>query len=143
MTASNAGLASPTRPAVLWGLVVGIVTLVAAPLFWWLDLSMTYALTITLIAAVYVGFAVADGRPNVIVIEAVVASLFVVLATVAMTESAWLLVIGYVAHGLKDLWQHRSHYVANTRWWPPFCCAVDWLVAGGLAIMIVSGVGFH
>ena len=24
-------------------------------------------------------------------------------------------------HGLKDLWQHRSHFVANTRWWPPFC----------------------
>jgi hypothetical protein len=32
-------------------------------------------------------------------------------------------------HGLKDLWQHRTHFVANTRWWPPFCMVVDWVVA--------------
>lgn len=44
---------------------------------------------------------------------------------------------------LQDLWQHRSHFVTNTRWWPPFCCAVDWLVACGLAVMISAGVGFH
>jgi hypothetical protein len=25
----------------------------------------------------------------------------------------------------------RSHYVAGTRWWPPFCAAVDLLVAAG------------
>jgi hypothetical protein len=44
---------------------------------------------------------------------------------------------------LKDFWQERSHYVANTRWWPPFCPAVDWLVAVVLVIEIVVGVGFH
>jgi hypothetical protein len=44
---------------------------------------------------------------------------------------------------LKDLWRHRIHFVANTRWWPPFCCAVDWLVAAGLAVMIASGVSFR
>jgi hypothetical protein len=35
----------------------------------------------------------------------------------------------------------RSH-VANTRW-PPFCAAVDWLVAVVLAIEIAMGAGFH
>ena len=47
------------------------------------------------------------------------------------------------AHGFKDAWQERSHYVANTRWWPPFCAAVDWLVAGILVIEIAAGVHFH
>ena len=71
----------------------------------------------------------ADGRPNVIAVEAAVATTFVVLAEMAITGPAWLLVAGLAGHGLKDLWQHRTGFVANTRWWPPFCAAVDWLVA--------------
>ena len=35
------------------------------------------------------------------------------------------------------------HFVAGTRWWPPFCLAVDWTVAGIIAIAIAAGVGFH
>jgi hypothetical protein len=58
-------------------------------------------------------------------------------------SSAWLLVLGYAANGLKDFWQERSHYVAGTRWWPPFCAAVDWLVAVVLVIEIIAGAGFH
>ena len=111
--------------------------------FWWLDLSTGYALIIVLIAAVNIGFAVADGRPKVIAVETCIASVFVVLAAIAVTETAWLLVIAYFAHGCKDLWQHRTHFVANTHWWPPFCAAVDWLVAAILAVEIVAAVNFH
>ena len=57
--------------------------------------------------------------------------------------SAWLIVIGFVGHGLKDLWQHRSHFVANTQWWPPFCMSVDFVAAAIIAVAIVSGVTFH
>jgi hypothetical protein len=110
---------------------------------WWLDLATVHALAIALIAAVYIGFSVADGRPKVIAIETCVAAGFVVLAAIGVTASAWILVIAYAAHGAKDIWQHRSHFVANTRWWPPFCCAVDWLVAAVLAVLIVAGVDFH
>jgi hypothetical protein len=28
-------------------------------------------------------------------------------------------------HHFKDLWQHRRQFVANTRWWPPFCGVPD------------------
>ena len=45
-------------------------------------------------------------------------------------------------HGLKDLGQHRSQFVANTRWWPPFCLAADWAVAAIIAVEIVAGVQF-
>jgi hypothetical protein len=74
-----------------------------------------------LIASVFIGFAVADGRWRVIAVESSVVGMFVVIAAVAVTGSPWLLVVGLAGHGLKDLWQHRSQFVANTRWWPPFC----------------------
>jgi hypothetical protein len=128
---------------VLWGLVVGGLNVGLAAAFWWLDLSTFHALVIALIAAVYIGFAVADGRAKVIAVEVAVASVFVVLAAAAVAETAWLLVVGYAGHGFKDLWQHRRQFVANTRWWPPFCAAVDWLVAATLAVLIAVGVDFH
>jgi len=124
---------------VLWGVVVGVVQ-VATPLgFWWLDAASVYALGLILIAAVYIGFAVADGRPKVIAVEVVVAAVFVLLGAAGITGPAWLLVVGYAGHGLKDLWQHRSHFVANTRWWPPFCLVVDAIVAVALVVLLVSG----
>ncbi len=128
---------------VFWGLVVGVANALAPIGVWWLDASTVHALAITLIAAVYIGFAVADGRPRVIAVEACVVAAFVVLASIAAVETAWLLVLAYAAHGAKDFWQHRTHFVANTRWWPPFCATVDVLVAAVIAIEIVAGVDFH
>ena len=132
-----------TRVAVLWGLVVGGLQAASPLAFWWLEPSTVLALSLALIAAVYIGFAVADGRPRVIAVECAVAATFVVLAAISVTATAWILVLGFTAHGLKDWWQEHSHYVANTRWWPPFCAAVDWLVAGILIVEIAAGVNFH
>ena len=125
---------------VVWGVVVGVVTAVSPLAFWWLDPSTVYAMGLVLIAAIYIGFAVADGRPNVIVAESAVASVFVVIAGIAETGSVWLIVVGLVGHGLKDLWQHRRQFVATTRWWPPFCVVVDWVAAAFIAVAIVIGV---
>ncbi len=93
------------------------------------DQATVHALYISLIASVYIGFAVADGRPRVIFVESAVVAVFVLIAASGVTGSSWLLVAGYAGYGLKDFWQERRHYVANTRWWPLFCAAVDWLVA--------------
>ena len=127
----------------LWGLLVGVLQAASPLIVRWLDHATVLALELVLIAAVYVGFAVADGRTRVIVAESVVTGLFAVLAATAVTGVAWLLVVGYIGHGLKDAWQQRRQYVANTRWWPPFCAAVDWLVAVVLIIAITAGVHFH
>jgi hypothetical protein len=107
-----------------------------------LTTSSVYAVGLVLIAAVYVGFAVADGRPKVIAVESSVTFAFVVVAAVAITASPWLLVAGLAGHGLKDLWQHRSHLVANTRCWPPFCMVVDWVVAAIIVGEIAAGMHF-
>ena len=130
------------RSPLLWGIVVGLVQAATPLAFWWLESATVYALGLVLIAAVYVGFAVADGRPRVVAVESSVAFAFVLVAAAAVTGSPWLLVIGLAGHGLKDLWQHRSHYVANTRWWPPFCMVVDWVVAAIIVGEIAAGMDF-
>jgi hypothetical protein len=131
------------RVPVLWGLAFGAIQAASPLALRWLDQATVQALLLALIAAVYIGFAVADGRPKVIAVECTIAGAFVLLAAAGVTGSAWLLVLGYTGHGLKDFWQEHSHYVAGTRWWPPFCATIDWLVAVVLAIEIAVGAGFH
>ena len=136
-------LTSSIRTPALWGAVVGAVQAASPLAFWWLEPATVYAVGLSFIAAVYIGFAVVDGRPEVLVVESVVATVFVLLAAAGVTGPAWLLVVGFLGHGLKDLWQHRTHYVANTRWWPPFCLVVDWVLAAILIVLIVAGVRFR
>jgi hypothetical protein len=129
------------RVPVLWGVVWGCLQAASPLAFPWLDAATVYALGLVLIAAVYIGFAVADGRSTVIAVEVCVASVFVVVAAVGVTASAWVLVAGLAGHGLKDLWQHRTGFVSGTRWWPPFCAAVDVVAAALIAVTIVADVG--
>jgi hypothetical protein len=128
------------RTPVAWGVVWGGLQAASPLAFFWLDAQTVYALELALIAAIYIGFSVADGRGRVIAVETGVAAAFVVVAAVAVTGSAWFLVAGLAGHGLKDLWQHRTGFVANTRWWPPFCAAVDFVAAALIAAALVAGI---
>jgi hypothetical protein len=131
------------RGPAIGGAATGILQAMSPLAFWWLEPRTVYALGIALIAAIYIGFSVADGRWHVIAIESIVAGSFVVVAAMSVNGSAWLLVLGLAGHGLKDLWQHRTHFVRNTRWWPPFCATVDFVAAGILAGALLTGVSFH
>ena len=131
------------REPVLWGMVVGILQAGTPLLFWWLDSATVYALGLIVIASIYIGFAVSDGRPKIIAVESGVAFTFVAIGAAAVTGTPWLLVAGLVGHGLKDLWQHRTQFVRNTRWWPPFCMVVDFTVAAILVIEIWAGMDFR
>jgi hypothetical protein len=134
---------SAWRLPVVWGLVTGALQAASPLAFWWLDTATVYALGLVAIAFIYIGFAVGDGRPKVLAVESGVATVFVVVAAAAVTGSPWLLVAGLVGHGAKDLWQHRTRFVANTRWWPPFCLVVDLAAAAIIAVEILVGVPFH
>jgi hypothetical protein len=127
---------------IVWGLIFGVIQAASPLAARWLDHATVLALELVLIAAVYIGFAVADGRSRVLAVETGVASVFVVVAAVGVTGSAWLLVAGLAGHGLKDLWQHRTGFVAGTRWWPPFCMVVDWVVAAVIVVEIAAGLDF-
>jgi len=140
-TSVDAGQHSPRlRVPLIWGVVFGLLQ-AAAPLgLWWLRPAAVYALSLVLIAAVYIGFAVADGRRKVVAVEVSVTTVFVLVGAVAVTGSPWVAVAGLVGHGAKDLWQHRTGFVNNTRWWPPFCLTVDWVAAAIVAIAITAGI---
>ena len=132
-----------SRASIVGGVAVGLAQATTPLLFWWLDSATVYALGLMVIAAIYIGFAVADGRPKVIAVETTVTTAFIVIGAAAVTGSPWLLVVGLAGHGLKDLWQHRTHFVATTRWWPPFCMAVDFVVAAIIVIEIAAGMHFR
>ena len=136
-TSAHAGSPTATRAAVGWGVVVGVATAAIPVAFWWLPAATVYAVGLAFIAAVYLGFAVADGRRHVIAVEVAVLTAFVLVAAVAINGSPWLTVAGLAGHGFKDLWQHRIHFVATARWWPPFCAAVDWMAALLVAVAII------
>jgi len=126
----------------LWGVAFGVLQAVSPLGLWWLDPDLVWAISLVIIASIYVGFAVADGRPSVVAAEVGVAASFIVVAALAVTTSPWLVVIGLLGHGLKDLWQYRTRFVANTRWWPPFCFVVDCVAAALIAGLLIVGVDF-
>ena len=128
------------RSPVAWGVVLGVLQAASPLAFFSVDSATVYALGLAVIAAIYIGFAVAHGRRHVLVVETAVASAFVVVAAVGVTGTAWLIVAGLAGHGVKDMWQHRTGFVAGTRWWPPFCAAVDFVAAGLIAVAITVGV---
>ena len=135
------GVARPPslRLPLLAGAVIGVAQAATPFAFWWLPPDTVYAMGLVFIAAVYIGFSVADGRARTIVAETAVATVFVLVAAAGVTGPAWLLVAGLAGHGVKDLWQHRTQFVTGTRWWPPFCAAVDWVAATILAVALAAG----
>ena len=146
--ASKRALTADTGPRglrvpLIAGAVVGLAQAATPFAFWWLPPATVYALGLVVIAAIYIGFSVADGRWHVIAAEVAVATVFVLVAAVAVTGPAWLLVAGLTGHGLKDLWQHRTRFVTGTRWWPPFCAAVDFVVAAILGIALAAGANLR
>jgi len=131
------------RSPVAWGVVLGVLQAASPLAFFWVDSATVYALGLAVIAAVYIGFAVADGRRHVLVVETAVTSVFVLIAAAgAFPGFAWVAAAGLAAHGLKDLWQHRTQFVANTRWWPPFCATVDFVAAALIAVALAAGFPF-
>ena len=142
-TNAHIHVSRPALKPIVWGVLIGAIQTASPLAIRWLEAATVQSVCIALIAAVYVGFAVADGRTKVIVVETTIAPVFLVVALVGITASAWVLVAGYAAHGAKDLWQHRTQFVAGTRWWPPFCATIDFIVAAVIAVEIIAGLSFH
>ena len=65
--------------------LVGIAQAATPLVFWWLEGATVYALGLIVIASIYIGFAVADGRLKVIAAESGVAFGFVVISAAAIT----------------------------------------------------------
>lgn len=109
------------------GLAV-LTCLVGYSLSWYKALDF-FAVILVLIAGVYIGFAIEDGRRNKLVVEVAVALGFVALVLLGMWKWPWLIPAGYFLHGVWDLLHHPLKIGARVRkWYPPACIAYDWLV---------------
>lgn len=90
------------------------------------------AVVLGVVAGIYVGFALQDGRARMLAVEAAVALLFVAAALAGLWVSAWLIPAAYLAHGLWDFAHHRHVTTAMPRWYVPLCAVYDWIFATGL-----------
>lgn len=82
------------------------------------------------IAAVYLGFAINDGRTSVLLIETLQLAFFFVVGVLGLWISPWFLVAGYIMHGVWDILHNQGGLDTRLAEWYPFACMVyDWLFA--------------
>ena len=95
-----------------------------------------HSVTLAVIGAIYVGFAFADGRTSIVILELSIATVFIVLALLGLWVAPTFIPAGLVLHGCWDL-AHRPGGVATRlpAWYPPFCAAFDFLFAGAFLLM--------
>ena len=93
-----------------------------------------YPTVLVVVAFYYVLFATMDGSGRVIIVESLIAGVFVVAASLGFRGSLWLVAAGLAAHGVQDFF--HGQLVVNPgmpTWWPAFCGAYDVVAAGYLA----------
>jgi len=94
------------------------------------------------IAANYVLFAAMDASRRTLILEIIVAGVFLLLAIIGYKTNLWLVALGIVGHGVFDLVHH--FFIENPgvpRWWPGFCLIFDVIFGGLLAARLMrSGV---
>lgn len=90
-----------------------------------------HAVALALIAAIYLGFALMDGRISIAILEWTVGTVFVVLGLLGLWQAPVFVAIGLILHGCWDL-AHRPHGITTKLpvWYPAFCAAYDFVFAG-------------
>lgn len=128
---------APTTDAGRWaalliaGAVLGGAALVV-PALLQPDAAFNFlAVLVAMIAGVYLGFALTDGRIRAALTEEVGIVIFAILATVALgtREPLWL-AGGLFGHAVWDAIHHRRGLdTAMPRWYVPLCIGFDVVVA--------------
>ena len=98
-----------------------------------------YPTVLMVIASYYVLFALmgASGR-TLVIIEIVVATVFLLLAILGYKRNFWLVVGALVGHGAFDF--VRRSFIENSgvpHWWPGFCLAFDVILGGVLTVPLM------
>jgi hypothetical protein len=125
-------------------LLIGAVLALAVGIFARLvgldrDRAFYPAVTIV-IASYYALFAVMGKSDQALVVESLVAVVFLAVAVAGFRSSLWLVVAALLAHGIFDF--VRGDAIVNPGepvWWPHFCLTYDVVAAGYLAWLLKSG----
>jgi hypothetical protein len=98
-----------------------------------------YPVVMMVIASYYALFAVMGGTTEALVVESLVAVVFVGLAIVGFKSTLWLVVVALAAHGIFDFVHSYLHANPGVPvWWPSFCLAYDVVAAAYLAWLLAS-----
>lgn len=118
------------------GGVLGAGTMVIPALLSSDDAFGFLAVLLAMIAGVYLGFALQDGRVRAFRTEYVGIVAHGALATIALaTGSAWVLAAGYAGHALWDSVHHpKALDTVIPRWYVPLCIGYDLVVAAYILI---------
>lgn len=120
---------------VLRALVAGVVSGAVTAWLAWSSLIPDplafHSVALAVIGAIYMGFAFADGRLSIMIVELTAATAFVLLALFGLWVAPVFLAVGLVLHGLWDI-AHRPRGITTRMpyWYPPFCAAYDFVFAG-------------
>ena len=121
--------------ALAGGAVLGGITLVLPVFLSDGDAFAFFAVFLGMVAGVYLGYALTDGRLSSFRAEYIGLVIFGVLAVVALTANEpWLLVAGYIGHGA---WDGIHPHAVDTRmpwWYVPACIGFDFVY--GIYILI-------
>ena len=94
-----------------------------------------YGILLAMIAGVYIGFAINDGRRDKLILEVVVALGFCMLVLIGMWKWPILIAVGYLLHAVWDLLHHPFKLGARVKtWYPPVCAIYDGLVGAFIYI---------
>jgi hypothetical protein len=86
----------------------------------------SFAVLLGVVAGVYLGFALVDGRISVFGIEGVMVLVFVSLGVRALiANNAWLLVGGYLGHAAWDSLHPHAVDTHMPWWYVPACIGFD------------------
>ena len=125
-------------------LLVGVTLALAVALFArisGLDRDRAFYTTVAIVvASLYSLFAVLGESTDALVVESLIGTVFLVVATLGFRSSLWLVTIALGGHGLFDF--VHGAIVANPgvpSWWPAFCGAYDVTAAAGLAWLLTTG----
>lgn len=121
-------------------IVVGVAGGVLTSLIAWSpfipDPLAFHSISLTMIGAIYMGFAFSDGRVSIVILELSVATAFIVLALLGLWLAPAFIAVGLILHGIWDL-LHRPRGITTKipSWYPPFCAAFDFVFAGVFLIL--------
>jgi hypothetical protein len=105
-----------------------------------LDRDRAFYPTVTIVVASYYAlFAVMGASTQALVLESLLALVFLAIAIAGFRSSLWLVVVALAAHGVLDFAHDRV--ISNPGvplWWPVFCLAFDLMAAAYLAGLLMT-----
>jgi len=106
-----------------------------------LDRDRGFYPTVTIVIASYYSlFAIMGASASALLLESLVAAVFLAAAVSGFRSSLWLVAIALAGHGVFDL--VHGGIIRNPGvpvWWRDFCLTYDVAAAGYLAWMLLSG----